>query len=956
MRITPTAGAFALTRGTSIAPVFVDPGDYPGVARAAADLRSDLEALSGGRARALESLDSFEGEPVIVGCIGKSPVIDSLIRSGKLDTAGVAGLWESFGVQVLRQPLPGIPSALVIFGSDKRGTIYGVYEVCERAGISPWRWWADVPAERKPALFFGPEGIRRGPPSVKYRGIFLNDEYPDLTNWVMAKYGPAPRRDDPPVPEGVANYGREFYCRIFELILRLKGNYLWPAMWNNAFNEDDPENPRLADEYGIVMGNSHQEPMLRAQKEWDRRYGRELGYWNWARHARILEDFWRLGIRRNKDWESLVTIGLRGANDTEMSECSMKENIAQLERIVAAQRSILEEEIGRPAAEIPQLWCLYKEVLEYYRAGLRVPDDVILLWAEDNWGNLRRVPTAAERKRPGGAGIYYHFDYHGGPRSYQWLDTSPLPKVWDQLSLAKQYGADSVWIVNVGHFKGYEFPMEYFIRLAWDAGRLGPDSPAAFARAWAEREFGAERAPAIARLISAYPKFNARRKPELLSPSTYSLVDYREAERVVEEYEALAAEAEDIYASLPGAKRDAFYQLVLFPIKACANLNAMYLAAGRNALYAEQGRASAAAMARETRARFQADCDMMDYYNRDFAGGKWAHFMDQTHIGYTAWNDPPEDSLDAVSLVEPEIPPDSGLGVAVEGSRSAWPGGTGQARLPRMERFNHRSRWLEIFNRGRQPFVAALSAGAPWIMLGSTEVSLGDDARIEIGVDWDKAPAGLSEAWIDVAGAGESVRVMVEAFNPVEPLEPEAGAFVEAEGYVAMEAEHYARKRDEGDRRWSLIPDYGRGLSAMRAEAPADAPPASPGKDAPCLEYRMYLFEGGEAEFRLDIAPTLNFIDGRPLRYAISLDDEDARIVTAVPADYDACNGNADWEGTVMDSIRHCSSRHLVPGPGYHSLRIWMVDPGLVLERVLVDMGGARPSYLGPPESYRFPA
>ena len=385
----------------------------------------------------------------------------------------------------MADPFPGVATALVIAGSDKRGTIYGIYDLSEQIGVSPWYWWADVVPDRREALYVRPGRYLRGEPSVKYRGIFLNDEKPNLDYWVRKHYG------ERPVPGATsANFNSAFYARIFEVILRLKGNYLWPAMWNNAFAEDDPDNPRLADEYGVVMGSSHQEPMLRAQKEWDWHLQREHGNWNYAAHPEVLSRFWREGVRARRQFESIYTIGLRGQNDTAMIH-GEAQNIALLEKIVSDQRRIIAEEVNPDVSAVPQLWCLYKEVQDYYEAGLRVPDDVTLLWAEDNWGNVRRVPTADERARPGGAGIYYHFDYHGGPRSYQWINTNPLPKIWDQMTLAKQYGADRIWIVNVGHFKGYELPMEFFLDLAWDTERWPHDRLRDYTRLWAAREFGA---------------------------------------------------------------------------------------------------------------------------------------------------------------------------------------------------------------------------------------------------------------------------------------------------------------------------------------------------------------------------------------------------------------------------------------------------------------------------------
>ena len=401
---------------------------------------------------------------------------------------------------------------------------------------------------------------------------------------------------------------------------------------------------------------------------------KRLGSWNYAKNPDVLETFWREGIRRNKDYESIITIGLRGANDTEMAPGGPEANMALLEKIVGVQRKIIAEEINPDVTKVPQLWCLYKEVQDFYNAGMRVPDDVTLLWAEDNWGNVRRLPTAEERKRSGGAGVYYHFDYHGGPRSYQWLNTSPIPKIWDQMSLAEQYGADRIWIVNVGHFKGYEFPLEYFMSLAWDTNRWTSDNTDEFTRRWAEREFGPAYAKDIADIIAKYTKYNGRRKPELLAPDTYSLVNYQEAENVVEDFKAITAKAEEIYGKLPAAKRDAFYELVLFPTKASALVNELYLAAGKNALYARQGRASANDLAAETRALFQADTNLMDYFNQTFANGKWNHFMDQSHLGYTTWRDPPQNNLDAIKLTEIEVPETAAMGVAVEGSEAAWPG------------------------------------------------------------------------------------------------------------------------------------------------------------------------------------------------------------------------------------------------------------------------------------------
>src|SRR5688572_30028744 len=400
----------------------------------------------------------------------------------------------------------------------------------------------------------------------------------------------------------------------------MKGNYLWPAMWDNAFAEDDPENPRLADEYGIVMGTSQQEPMMRAQREWDWHQGRQLGNWNFATHEQALTEFWEGAVKERGRFENLYTVGLRGENDTAMVQ-GESQSIMLLQRIVDVQRRKLARLVNPDVSKVPQVWTLYKEVQGYYENGLRVPDDVTLLWAEDNWGNVRRLPTAEERKRSGGAGVYYHFDYHGGPRSYQWINTNPIAKIWEQMSLAKKYGADRIWIVNVGHFKAYALPTEYFLSLAWNSDRWTNENIGEYHRLWAEREFGATHAADIAEILAKYSKFNGRRKPELLEARTYSLVNHREWERIVEDFDAIAARAEKVYAQMPPHKRDAFYQLVLFPAKASALVNRLYLSAARNALYAQQRRASTNDMAKLTRELFQADVDLMTHFNKVLAGG-----------------------------------------------------------------------------------------------------------------------------------------------------------------------------------------------------------------------------------------------------------------------------------------------------------------------------------------------
>jgi hypothetical protein len=932
-------GAFSIAQNNTAAALSVDSNDYPGVFRAVNDLQKDIARVTSVAPNISHQQIDFGSDSIIIGTLGKNELIDRLVREHKIDVTAITGKWESFLTQVVADPAPGVASVLVIAGSDKRGTIYGIYDLSEQIGISPWYWWDDVPAEHKPALFVKAGAYAQGPPSVKYRGIFLNDEAPDLTRWVQEKYGTVP------IPGGgqTANYGRGFYTNLFELILRLKGNYLWPAMWNNRFNEDDPENPRLADEYGVVMGTSHQEPMLRAQKEWDwgSNYGRIYHNWNYSVPAQqpVLQQFWREGVRRNKNFESIFTMGLRAEND---SGTPIGKDLT--EEILKVQRQILAEEVNPDLTKVPQVWCLYKEVQNFYNEGMSVPDDVTLLWADDNWGDVRRLPTAEERPRSGGAGIYYHFDYHGGPRSYQWINTSPIAKIWDQMSLAKEYGADRIWIVNAGHFKGYEFPMEYFMDLAWDSGRWTNTNIDEFTRLWAAREFGPAFAADIADIISKSTKYNGRRKPELVDANTYSLDHYQEAERVVAEFQSVSNKAAAIFKQLPSDRRNAFYELVFFPIKASTELNEMYLAAARNAQYARQGRASANDMAAKARDLFQSQTNLMNYFNKTFADGKWDHFMDQPYIGYTSWRDPAQNNLRAVKLTEIEVPDAAAMGIALDG---------GDARsLPQFDVFNQQRHYIDVFNKGKTPFDFTVAASDPWILLNETNGTVEKDKRLWVSVDWSKAPQGRASAVVTITGAGTNFTVNMDAFNPVDLTRASLHGFVEGEGVVSIEPEHFTKKTDAGESRWIKIEDYGRTLSGMRAAASVDAPGLTPGKDSPSLEYQMYLFDTNTAEVTAITSPSLNFVPGRGLRFAVSFDDGKPEIVTLVPEKYTAQNGNRDWETSVKDNARYARADFTLANPGYHTLKIWMIDPGVVIQKLIVNLGGLQPSYLGPPESY----
>ena len=904
----------------------VSDSDWPGVRRAASDLQTDIQRVSGARPRLTSQLGA---RAVIIGTLGKSPLIDQLVREGKLDSSSLRGRWESYVRQVIERPLPNVDEALIIAGSDKRGTIYAIYDLSQEIGVSPWYWWADVPVRHAARLIVRSGRIIAGEPKVKYRGIFINDEAPAFSGWAREKFG------------GINHH---VYERIFELILRLKGNYLWPAMWGSAFADDDSLSAKLADEYGIVMGTSHHEPMTRAQQEW-RRYGK--GPWNYEQNDSTLRAFWRAGIERMDSRENIVTIGMRGDGDLPMTQGS---NVALLERIVADQRRIIADVTRKPASETPQLWALYKEVQDYYDKGMRVPDDVTLLFSDDNWGNIRRLPAPQVRARSGGFGIYYHFDYVGGPRNYKWLNTNVIARVWEQLNRAYRAGADRIWIVNVGDLKPMEFPIQFFLDFAWDPDAIPAKRLPAYTSEWAGRQFGVANGPAIGDLITSYLKYAARRKPELLDTVTYSLDDYREAERVVADYDSLTARADAIAGRLPTDYRDAYYELVLHPILAAANLNKLYVTVARNRRYAREARAATNDLAAQARALFERDAELSRYFNSVLAGGKWSHMMDQTHIGYTTWQEPPRNVMPRVDEIQ--VPVAADMGVEVEGVRpmvSARPPPNDDSgpTLPTFDNRQRQSYYIEIYNRGQTPFAYTGSADAPWLRITPKQGTVRQEQRVWVSVDWTAAPRGAHSAPITISGPSNR-RFVVRAHIENHPLAgDELTGFVEGNGYVSVEAEHFTRAINVPPVSWLRIPDFGRTLSGMTT-APVDAPSRVPEASSPRLEYDVLMFDSGSVNVKAYIAPSLD-VSASPtgLRYAVSFDDEPPRIVNVV-----ADSSNRGWDQAVADNIRLSSTRHQLRSPGKHVLKFWRVDAGVVLEKLVIDAGGVRPSYLGPPESY----
>ncbi|AFN75322.1 hypothetical protein MROS_2092 [Melioribacter roseus P3M-2] len=915
--------AFTIAEKGKAAPIFYANDDYPGVIRVIKQLSLDIESVANIKPEVYDRNYPATDFAIIIGTYNKSSLIKKLIEQNKIDIKNLEGRWEQFFIITAEDIMPGVKKALLIVGSDKRGTIFGIYDLSEKMGVSPWYWWADVPVKKKEAVYVKPVNFTMGEPAVQYRGIFINDEAPALTGWAYEKFG---------------GFNHRFYQHVFELILRLKGNFLWPAMWGKSFFDDDSLNHKLADEYGIVISTSHHEPMMRAHVEWAR-YGK--GPWNYTKNDSVLRGFWREGIKRMNGYESIVTIGMRGDGDEPMSRDA---NIALLERIVDDQRKIIEEVTGKKAEETPQVWALYKEVQEYYDKGMRVPDDVTLLLCDDNWGNIRKLPDLNEKPRKGGYGIYYHYDYVGGPRNYKWINTNQIERVWEQMHLAYEYGARKIWIVNVGDIKPMEFPIDFFLDYAWNPEFIPLEKLGEYSYEWAKEQFGEKYARDIAEILDKYTKYNSRRKPELLSPETYSLVNFREFERVTEEYKSLYEKAKMIDRKLPAEYHDAYYQLVLHPVEASSNLYELYFVTAKNRMYAKQKRVLTNQTAQKVKELFERDSLITEYYHTKIAGGKWNHMMSQTHIGYTYWQQPDKNYMPKIEIIG--NPNKSEMGVAVEGTEDFYPDSKSLA-LPAFESVYDQKYFIEIFNRGEKPFDYKIVADDIFIIENKTG-TVETEKRIWISIDWQKAKIGSENYVVKITGPYDevcSINAVVE--NPGQ-LDCD-NYFVETNNYVSIEAKDYSRKIESGNIKWVTIPNLGRTSSAVTF-FPVTAN-LELSEESPRLEYDIYLFDKGNINVNVYLSPTLDFNDHHAedsigLRFAVSLDDETPVVVNM----HKGINLKL-WEKWVADNINVQKTSHVVESPGRHVLKIWAIDPGVVIQKIVIESGETGYSYLGPPES-----
>ena len=946
-----TKYAFTLASPRQTAAILYDASDAAVVKRAAELFAADVEAVTGRRPQ-VTSATGETGPAVIVGTVGGSALIRRLSEAGKIDTAPLEGAWERYLIQTVANPLPGIRKALVIAGSDRRGAAYGLFTLSELIGVSPWYWWADVPVKKHAALHVDAPPTYSQTPSVRYRGIFLNDEDRGLPPWASQTFEPER-----------GNIGPRPYAKVCELLLRLKANYLAPAMHpvSTSFNQI-PENKLVADTFAIVMGSTHCEPLLlNTASEWDTQ---TMGPWNYDKNKEGINRVLTQRVRENSPYENVYTLALRGLHDGAMSTTlPMHEKVRMLQQALLDQRQILAENIDRPVETVPQAFTPYKEVLEIYSNGLELPDDVTIVWPDDNYGYMKRLSGVREQRRTGRSGVYYHVSYLGVPHSYLWFSTTPPSLMYEELRKAYDTTADRLWLLNCGDLKGSEMQVSLFLDMAWDIGRFTADNVVTYPARWLAGIFGEAYYDRLEAMTREHLRLAFPRKPEYmgwgyhwnrfdhnceqLTDTDFSFTNYDEAPRRLEAYRKLGARAEALLHEIGDEARPAFYQLVYYPLRGAELMNRMTLGGQRNRWYARQGRAATNAVRDEVQRCYDSLQVITRGYN-SLLGGKWNHMMSmrQNYDGVSAYfNLPHLATHDAAGA------PRLALQVAgedVTGARAFHA-------LPAFDNYLRRTYPVEIYNRGGGTLAWTAHASEPWVVLSKSAGKTADEERITVGIDWEKAPSGNAVPAQIVFRAGEqSEKVLVSLFNPTAPSRAELrGIYVENNGCVSIPAAGCHRVRENDRIKITAVEDLGIEGPALQLGDPTAPLQIFRSRDVPCAEYDFYAFDAGSVDVYTYVLPTFPLHADRDFRigentntdtkYSVQIDDGALATPSSSHVEYSQV-----WFESVLRNCAVNKSTLHIDKPGRHTLRIRVGDPGIVLQKIVLDFGGMKRSYLGP--------
>lgn len=882
-----------------------------------------------------------------VGTLGLNPDFDRECEASGIVIDSLKGKWEAYIIKVIQKEDKHI---LYVVGSQPRGTACGLMELSQRIGVSPWVWWDDVHPQKQTTVTLPGDLTLQDGPKVQFRGIFINDEDWGLQPWAAKTFEPK-----------TGDIGPKTYAKVFELLLRLKANAIWPAMHKctRAFFTY-PGNIKMADRYGIFVGSSHAEPMLRNNVDewhrWEPAHG-ERGPWNFETNPDQLKEYWKERVDSTLKHDVIYTIGMRGVHDSGMpGGKTLDDKVQILDNVFEAQRKILEKETGKKdVSQIPQIFCPYKEVLKLYRMGAKVPDYAAIMWADDNNGYIRQLSDSAERQRAGGAGVYYHISYWGRPHDYLWIESTPASLIWEEMHKAYETNAKRVWIVNVGDIKANEIGMNFFLNMAWNPDQYSSDNLDLYYSNFEETQFGAEYAEEIGDLLKKYFQLGFERKPEhmgwskvypntpIQDPALSLFNDGDEVQKRIDAYDKLEKQAEDLYEKLPERLKDAFFELVGYKVIGASNMNKKLLYAYKSRIYAKQGRVVANQYADLAKQAFEKIKSETKKYNQEIEGGKWNHII--------SWQprDLPVFGMPETGHVDPQQ--NVAGGIVPEGYSEPIASDAINVSLPVFNVYTNRSYFIDVFNAGKEPLTWKAEGDQSWVKLSEKAGKTSAQDRIWVSVDWNQiASHDTVQAIAKFEVNGRNYPIHIKAIKPNWPVKDE-NIFVEDNGVISMEAEHFSKANQKGTANWKLIQGLGRTGDAMGA-FPVTAPPFKPDdlEEAPSLSYDFYAATEGEATLHFYCLPGQPINANYQLRFAVSIDGGKPEIVNVkLKKTMDEHNG--EWQKNVLRAATIPSCQMNIPVSGKHTLKITMVDPGVVIDKIVMDVGGLKPSYFGPPET-----
>jgi hypothetical protein len=1002
--------------------LYIDEKDseYDGISLIAEALKSDLARVIGGKVedegKAVESenglhiitdKDKLTESVIIAGTHGENGngLINQLIKEGTITVVDLENKWESYLMQVVKRPISGVKEALVIVGNDKRGTIYGLLHISEMLGVSPWVWWADVlPTVQEKVVLPGREcNLISKEPSIKYRGIFLNDEAPSLSTWTKKRYG------------GRNEY---FYKQVFELLLRLKANYLWPSMWDDTFSEDGKEdkqaNAKLADAYGIIMGTSHHEPLYRAGKEWSYYYKNDLGYtsaqaWNLYNMPgekgynegvnKEIEEFWESGVERNKEFDNICTVGMRGEEDSSLPAADDPPKYAELlNYIINTQKKILQ----RQKDTNPTQLVIYKEVEDAWYAGKLYDKDCMkdtyAMFCDDNWSYMRTLPTLEQQKKVAGLGMYYHFDYVGAPKSYTWVQNTQISRVWDQMSIAYDYGINAVWIVNVGDLKPMELDISYFLDLAYNYEYYGVEGYKKideYKKTWARQQFyksdgsgmSKKDCDEISSLIDRYLDLESKRKVEHVlydkadsCSDMFSVDNYREALNILEECEDLMKKTEEMYKKVPDKLKASFYQLVYYPAMAVPNVLRIQIYAALNNKYANLGLSVANDYAQKCSQAIELDNILFDEYNEKMPGDiehgtKWSGMIScgqNFHIGLQQW-DRDSGVLPKLKNVEIDEKKNS-IQVLLEGITNSFKTIIQNGDVVDLPTFHEKANEIyeiQLCSKGGK-YSFTMNTDDNWIFFSQSKK--GDTLKmysinglviskqsVYIQLDWSKIKED-KEGYILIKSGESIMKINIKA-KKFDLSEIEPKTYLMTHNYVTIDVARYSKvvdgkgvdnKGDEVENKFIIIPDNGKYLSALRTTSSTITyENVEDLKNAPYAEYTVYVSEDDTYTLQSQFNPTSNLVYGKVrLRYGISIDDGDIEIINSIKGDYLAGTWRqGTWTVDIENNSRISLKEKISLKKGVHTIKYYQCDPNIALIRMVLYKGKLGNVYGSPEES-----